>query len=420
MAKKQCITTFVLVFALLIVFSAAAVGLNFVTGPIIERNNAARASGALAKVFPNGKGFEEVDLATLQDVADTVVSIHKETSGAGYVLNMSTTKGYTGNAIKLSFGVDSEGKIVGISLDEYPETKDFGAGYPDTFIGQDSTLAGVEIVAGCTYSSVAFRDAVADGMNTLIANGLMAAGVKSDEQILLELLPETHSGLVNGKGIAQYDELEGDGTFAKILKAKNNSGYGYIAKDGDTTLLAVTNMSGKVRIINVEGADVTAQYAAIADSAKAHTLNNPVNTLDRDTLRMTALLEGATVTAAELPEVFNSVTNLYTLEKDGATYYGMVSRTYGYDNKTMGVYFVVDANGAIVGMNVDTLIFDAEYYHNYTLDPASYKEGFKGQSQDTFTGDIAAISGATYTADSIKQAADEIFAVYNILKGGAN
>ena len=71
-------------------------------------------------------------------------------------------------------------------------------------------------------------------------------------------------------------------------------------------------------------------------------------------------------------------------------------------------------------MNVDTLIFDAEYYHNYTLDPASYKEGFKGQSQDTFTGDIAAISGATYTADSIKQAADEIFAVYNILKGGAN
>ncbi|MBR4954483.1 MAG: FMN-binding protein, partial [Clostridia bacterium] len=151
-----------------------------------------------------------------------------------------------------------------------------------------------------------------------------------------------------------------------------------------------------------------------------HTLNNPVNTLDRDTLRMTALLEGATVTAAELPEVFNSVTNLYTLEKDGATYYGMVSRTYGYDNKTMGVYFVVDANGAIVGMNVDTLIFDAEYYHNYTLDPASYKEGFKGQSQDTFTGDIAAISGATYTADSIKQAADEIFAVYNILKGGAN
>ena len=38
MAKKQCITTFVLIFALLIVFSAAAIGLNFVTGPIIEKN----------------------------------------------------------------------------------------------------------------------------------------------------------------------------------------------------------------------------------------------------------------------------------------------------------------------------------------------------------------------------------------------
>ncbi|MBO5973117.1 MAG: FMN-binding protein [Clostridia bacterium] len=338
MAKKQCITTFVLIFALLIVFSAAAVGLNFVTGPIIEKNEASRASGALAKVFPDGKGFEEVDLSTLTELPDTLVSVHRETSGAGYVLNMSTTKGYTGNAIKLSFGVDSEGKIVGISLDDYPESKDFGAGFPDTFIGQDSTLAGVQIVAGCTYSSKAFRDAVADGMNLLGANGLMTAGVKSDEQLLLELVPTVHSGLVNGSGIAQYDELEGDGTFAKILKSKNDSGFGSIVKVGDKTLLAVTNASGKAKVYNTEGADVTAQYAAIADSAKAHTLNSPANTLDRDTLRLTALLEGATVTAAELPESFNSVTNLYTLQKDGATYYGMVARTYGYDNKVMGVY----------------------------------------------------------------------------------
>lgn len=420
MAKKQCITTFVLIFALLIVFSAAAVGLNFITGPIIEKNEASRASGALAKVFPGGKGFEEVDLSTLTDLPDTLVSVHRETSGAGYVLNMSTTKGYTGNAIKLSFGVDSEGKIVGISLDDYPESKDFGAGYPDTFVGQDSTLAGVQLVAGCTYSSKAFRDAVADGMNLLVANGLMTAGVKSDEQLLLELIPTVHSGLVNGSGIAQYDELEGDGTFAKILKSKNGSGFGYIVKDGDKTLLAVTNASGKAKVYNTEGADVTAQYAAIADSAKAHTLGSPVSTLDRDTLRLTALLEGATITAAELPESFNSVTNLYTMEKDGATYYGMVARTYGYDNKVMGVYYVVDTEGAIVGMNVDTLIFDAEYYHSYTLDPASYKAGFKGLTQDTFNGEIAAIAGATYTADSVKQATDDIFAVYSAQKGGAN
>ncbi len=420
MAKKQCITTFVLIFALLIVFSAAAVGLNFVTGPIIEKNEASRASGALAKVFPGGKGFEEVDLSTLTDLPDTLVSVHKETSGAGYVLNMSTTKGYTGNAIKLSFGVDSEGKIVGISLDDYPESKDFGAGYPDTFVGQDSTLAGVQLVAGCTYSSKAFRDAVADGMNLLVANGLMTAGVKTDEQLLLELVPTVHSGLVNGSGIAQYDELDGDGTFAKILKSKNGSGFGYIVKDGEQTLLAVTNASGKAKVYNTEGADVTAQYASIADSAKAHTLGSPANTLDRDTLRLTALLEGATVTAAELPESFNSVTNLYTLQKDGATYYGMVARTYGYDNKVMGVYYVVDAEGAIVGMNVDTLIFDAEYYHSYTLDPASYKAGFKGLTQDTFNGEIAAIAGATYTADSVKQATDDIFAVYSAQKGGAN
>ena len=426
MANKQTGKAIVVLVALFAVFSVAMFGLNFVTGPMIEANNASRAYGPLFAVMPEADDFEPVYMAdgsvasTLVEVPETVKAIYKETSGLGYALKMSTTKGYTGNAIELTFGVNTEGKISGIQLDAYPETKDFGADYPATYVGQDSTLADVQIVSGCTYSSVAFRDAVLDGMNVLIANDLMAAGVKSDEQLLMELVPMAHSGLVNDKGIAQYEELEGDGaSIQKILKAPNNSGFGYIVKEGDVTLLAVTNAAGSVKILNVEGADVTADYAGVADTVKAHTLANIGANVDKDMQRLGLLLEGAEITAIPVEGVFNSVTSAYTMVKDGATYYGLVSRSYGYANEVMGVYYVIDENGAIVAMNADELIFHAEYFNAYTLDPAAYKAGFKGLTSDSWTGEQAVISGATMTSDAVKTSTNDIFAAYEILKGGA-
>ena len=426
MANKQTGKAVAVLAALFVVFAAAMFGLNFVTGPMIEANNASQAYGPLFAVMPEADDFEPIYMAdgsvvsTLVEVPETVKAVYKETSGLGYALKMSTTKGYTGNAIELTFGVGTDGKICGIQLDAYPESKDFGADYPGTFVGQDSALADVQTVTGCTYSSVAFRDAVLDGMNLLIANDMMAAGVKSDDQLLMELVPTAHSGLVNNIGAAQYEELEGDGaSILKILKARNNSGFGYIVKEGDVTLLAVVNASGSVKVYNTEGADVTADYAAVADAAKAHAEANIVTNVDKDTQRLNVLLPDATVTAIPVEGVFNSVTSAYQLEKDGVTYYGLVSRSYGYDNEIMGVYYVLDEQGAIVGMMADELIFHAEYFSTYTLDPTAYKAGFQGLTADTWTGEQAVISGATMTSDAVKTSTNDIFEAFNILKGGA-
>ena len=427
MANKQTGKAIVVLVALFAVFAVAMFGLNFVTGPMIEANNASQAYGPLFAVMPEADDFEPIYMAdgsvvsALADIPETVKAVYKETSGMGYALKMATTKGYTGNPIELTFGVNTEGKICGIQLDAYPESKDFGADYPGTFVGQDSALADVQIVSGCTYSSVAFRDAVLDGMNLLIANDLMAAGVKSDDQLLSELIPTVHTGLVNNIGAAQYEELEGDGaSIQKILKPRNNSGFGYIVKEGDVTLLAVTNASGSVKVFNVEGTDVTADYASVADAAKAHTEANITGNPDKDMQRLGLLLEGAEITAIPVEGVFNSVTSAYTMVKDGATYYGLVSRSYGYDNEVMGVYYVIDESGAIVGMNADELIFHAEYFTTYTLDPSSYKGGFKGLTADSWTGEQAVISGATMTSDAVKTSTNDIFAAYDILKGGAD
>ena len=426
MANKQTGKAIVVLVALFAVFAVAMFGLNFVTGPMIEANNASQAYGPLFAVMPEADDFEPIYMAdgsvvsTLVEVPETVKAVYKETSGLGYALKMATTKGYTGNPIELTFGVNTEGKISGIQLDAYPESKDFGAEYPGTFVGQDSTLAGVQIVSGCTYSSVAFRDAVADGMNLLIANDMMAAGVKGDDQLLSELIPTVHTGLVNNIGAAQYEELEGDGaSILKILKAPNNSGFGYFVQEGDAALLAVTTSGGGVKIFDLEGADVTAAFSGVAETVKAHTAANISVNVDKDVQRMNMLLADAAVTEIPVVDAFNSVTSAYKLEKDGAVYYGLVSRSYGYSNEVMGVYFVMDESGTVVNMHVDELIFHAEYFSDYTLDPAAYKEGFKGLDNSSWNDDVALITGATMTSDAMRVAAKDIFAAFESVKGGA-
>ena len=419
MAQKQTGKIAALLAALVVVLSAMLIGINVVTGPIIESNGASAAFAPLFAVMPDAENFEEVT-ATLSDVPASVIAVYKETSGKGYVVRAKASSQYSKDPMEMTFGVGADGKICGMQLDVYTESKDFGAGFPGTFVGQDSTLADVQIVAGCTYSSVAFKDAVAEGFAALIANELVGAGQKSDEQILMELLPGAHSGLVNESGVAQADDLGATGTYiVKAMKAKNNSGFAYLVKDGEKMMLAVVNATGSVKLLDVEGKDVAADHAAVVTEVVAHTAANIAKNEAKDLARMKALLADAEIKAINLPNSFNSVTSAYELTKDGKTYYGLVARSYGYNNNVMGVYYVLDEQGAIVKMTADELIFDAEYFHGYTLDEPTYKAGFAGLTSGSFTGDQALISGATLTSNAMKIATKDVFAAFDLLKGGA-
>ena len=89
MANKQTGKAIVVLVALFAVFSVAMFGLNFVTGPMIEANNASQAYGPLFAVMPEADDFEPVYMAdgrvasTLVEVPETVKAIYKETSGYG-------------------------------------------------------------------------------------------------------------------------------------------------------------------------------------------------------------------------------------------------------------------------------------------------------------------------------------------------
>lgn len=424
--KKDFFKSALALVVIFAVFALALTGLNVYTAPIIESNGSAQQLAPLYSVMPEAKGFEliydanDAAASALVDVPATVQSIYGETSGLGYALRLSTTEGYTGDPIELTMAIDAEGKISGIELNAYPDSKDFGADYPGTYLGQDSALAEASIVAGVTYSSSAFKNAVSDGFAALIANGLVGAGVKSDDQILTEIMAEVFSGITNNEGLAQYEELElaNLSYVQKAMKALNGAGLAFIAADGDSSYLVICNATGACRAYDVEGEDVTDSVnPAIISEVGTIASQQLESYTEKDIKRLGKMVsETDEISAIEpLENVFSTVTGAYLITDGDAQYYGFAARSFGYSNMPLITYYVLDSEGAIVAMNAEELILIKEYFTDYELDEPAYKAGFAGLTADTWTGEQALVSGATVTSNAVKTATSDVFDAFKTI-----
>ena len=409
---KHLLNTIAILLCIVAVFGAAMFGLNFITGPIIEANNAGAANERLNAVMEGGTSYEDIT-STLSDLPASVVKVNRETSGLGYVIECTATSQYTGSTpMDIVIGVDTEGKICGIKLVSHSESLIFGADYPSTYIGKDSALADVGLYAGSTFSSTAFKTAVEEAMNLLIANDMITAGVKSDAQILSEMIPSLAPGML------KLEDTAVSGNIEKAQKAGNDAGFAYVIKNGDASFLALVNATGVCRVYDVTGADVTDAQSAVADEAKAAAVASQKSCTDALTAKITALYADAVeITALEL-DTFNTVVAGVSFKSGDTLYYGFYSRSYGFHQ--MDVYFVIDENGAIAKMDAKQFIFEEQYFGSFAgMDAAAYKAGFEGLTTDTFTGDQAVIATATMTSDAMKQSTADAFATFNAINGGA-
>ncbi|MGN0982429.1 MAG: FMN-binding protein [Candidatus Limivicinus sp.] len=416
MAKKEFSKSILVLLALFVLAALLLAGVNAVTAPLIEANGASAQFEPLFAVMPEAQNFDVLYSAqdpaatTLVDVPETVTGIYSETSGLGYAITLSTSAGYTKEPIEMTLAVDAEGKISALEVTAYPESRDVGADYLSSYQGQDSALPDVGLVAGTTFSSAAIRNAVSDGFSALINNDLVGAGVKSDDQILLELLPQVYPGIANN-GVGQYEEAEvNSGSILKAYKALNGSGFGFVLNDGSANYLGVWTLAGGAKILDLEGN--TVDNAALLEEIKAYGAANAESLADKEIAKLQRMVsEGAEITALPL-NIYNSVTGVYSILDSGAQFYGFVARSYGYSNLPMAVYYVLDVNGAIVSMNVDELIFYKDYFTDYTLDEPSYKEGFAGLTADSYTGEQALIAGATMSTGGMDTATKDVFAAF--------
>ena len=407
------------------VFAGILFGVNSYTAPVIEWNDNAAVLEPLYKLLPEAEGFKllydasKPEASELKNVPDTVRYIHSVTPDTGFALRLSTTEGYTHEPIEISFAVDPDGKIINAQVDAYPDTKDMGVEtYPLTYIGQDSALSDVSLVAGVTFSSSAFKKAIADGFSVLVDNGLVAEGYKDPLQALNEVLPVVFPGIANNSGIVQAEELQPSGTLLQTaMKSTADTGMAYFAGDGEGMYLIVVNASGVVKAYDTKGNDITDSAPAQAlEEAAADAEANRKDYLKKDTKAFKKLTGDDLELTVLTPETFNSVTGAYKLLSGGETYYGFTSRTFGFGDMQLVTRFVMDGTGKIVSMNADELILEKEYFSSYTLDESSYKAGFTGLTADSFTAEDTLIAGATLSSNAVKTAVYDVFAAFQNLQ----
>ncbi|MBQ9428743.1 MAG: FMN-binding protein [Clostridia bacterium] len=145
-----------------LVVTAVLAATNLVTSPIIEENNATKVQNSLRSALPTADGFTAIDLP--EGLPATVTGIYKADNGSGCAVTLKTRSQYSSDKMGLTVGIGADGKISGIVLTSYYESKDFGKEtYPQSYVGRaQDDYTGVELVSGVTYSSTAFKSAVGD------------------------------------------------------------------------------------------------------------------------------------------------------------------------------------------------------------------------------------------------------------------
>lgn len=405
------------------VFVGAMFALNLHTGPLIEANQKGAEFGPLLSVLPEGASFdseamiysaEDPASSALAGIPEQVVAIYREQSGMGYAVRCTAVSQYSKSPMEITLGVTAEGNITGLQVDSYSDSISFMEKDPEyiaTYLGKDSALADVGTVSGATFSSTAFKDSVSAGLSALIENGLIAEGVKSDAQLLAEMIPEYFPGMTLD-GMLKADAVEPAGNIQSGFAAQNGAGYAYVMSEGDSSFLALVNAQGVCKLVDVEGSDVTAAHGALADEAARTVSGNPYADAAAD--KFSKMIDGAEVTPLDL-DTYSTVVAACKIVSEDCPYYGFYARSFGFD--VMDVYIILNENGEIVATDAKTFIFEEEYFASFAgMDKTGYKEGFVGLTKDTFDGSQAMIATATLSSNAMRQATDDAFAAFDIIR----
>ena len=151
---------------------------------------------------------------------------------------------------------------------------------------------------------------------------------------------------------------------------------------------------------------------------EAMTVFTATSSYDLDADQQAALArllpENTGVESLQIPGLASSVTGAYAVETADGTRYAFAARPYGYANEVMELWYMLDENGAIVTMRAKELILHSEYFSNYTLDEGSYKEGFTGLTEASYTGEQALIAGATMSSEAVDTATRDVFEAFRL------
>lgn len=359
---------------------------NQFTAPIIEKNSAAAANKALLEVMPDGTGFEEV---SIEKLPASVTKAYKETSGKGYVIELSAT-GYGPNMV-IMCGVSADNKVTGAVCLSSNETLGKEKEYGANFAGKDAAAVdATDTIAGATMTTGAYKNAIKDALNAVLILGGADVDVRTPEQILADNLAEALPA--------------GEGKFTKMFFTEK--------VEGVDAVYSADNGAGHVAVIGEEFVGIEAgaptAYPAIADAIKAMT--------------------ESTLTEVDLTAYEGINKNVVSVHKTATGNYVVVINGLGYayydDNHGYGeqrfVPIVIRVSLTADGTIIDTLTVSHEESKGFgaPCGEESYYGQFDGKTADTYT-EVDAIAGATMTTNGYMKAIERCFETVSILEGGA-
>jgi Na+-translocating ferredoxin:NAD+ oxidoreductase RnfG subunit len=143
-----------------------------ITSAKIEADKEAAIQKSLEQVMPGGSFTPATEKYNIEGTTVTAVyeNVNSENEIVGWVVTLSSAKGYTGNAILLTVGINTDGVITGAVVTSNPESKgvDQTNAFFESFGGKNpEEVFDAELVAGVTYSSTAVRNAALDAFKVL-------------------------------------------------------------------------------------------------------------------------------------------------------------------------------------------------------------------------------------------------------------
>lgn len=401
-AKGDYVKSIVVLTCICLVTALLLAAVNYVTAPVIEKNQSLAANQSLFEVLPDAQDFETIQLP--EGSPETVTGVYRDTAGTGYAVTLTTSTQYSSSDMLITMGVGADGKILNIVLTNYAESKDMGTDtYPLTYIGADSALSGIDTVAGVTYSSTAFKNAVSDGFEVLLQVAAISAGEKTDEQKAQEIAAAVfpYACSKSGECVLAASEEVPQGLSA-LYAAENGTGYIAVCKSGEETIFLVFDaFANPIAAYDGEETEQSADdYTEEFDAAAAHVQELVSEKTSAIVTRIEKMIDGASVTPISVP-VRSSVSSAYKVETPDASYTAVVAAPYGYGGPVEILYILSDS-GEIVRFKV--ISHNETEYFGEAVAETGYAEKQEGSNIENADDDAILIAGCTFTTDAVRQA----------------
>ena len=363
---------------------------NYITAPIIKKQESDAVAKALSVVLPNGEDFQSVDLSSYK-LPSTVTEIYSEKNG-GYVFKMSTT-GYASGLVILC-GIDSEGKVKGATCIASNETNGAENNYGDKLVDKTlETVDSIDTVSGSTKTTLAYRNAVKDALNSFVILNGGSVELRSEQEILEDNLNST---LPSAEG--KFTEIfitEDIGDISAVYSADNGAGFVYIKGES----FVATDLQGNV-ISTVDEAlknEITLASAKLSSSKLSEIdITKYVN--------ISSWVEKAYKTSGG-NYVFELKASGFGLKGD---------KWYNPSGEYIKIKVSMTENGKIIACQTVSQK-ESEGYGAACGEPSFYSQ-FNGKDETNYS-EIDAISGATITTNAYKTAIAKAFETLKILKG---